>query len=67
MAHNDLFPAVFRTTTLGICTIVARGLSMLAPLIAEMPEPYPERILFTLNIMAVCMSFLLEKKTDKFY
>ena len=59
MAHNDLFPAVFRSTTHGICNIVARGLSMFAPLIAEMPEPYPEWFLFTVSIIAICMSFML--------
>ena len=67
MAHNDLFPAVFRSTTHGICNIVGRGLSIFAPLVAEMPEPYPEWFLFTVSIIAICMSFLLEKKTDKFY
>ena len=67
LAHNDLFPAVFRSTTLGICNILARGLAMFAPLIAEIPEPYPEWFLFTVSTIAICTSFFLEKKSDKFY
>ena len=67
MTHNDMFPAVFRTTTIGVCNIAGRTCTMFMPLIAEVPEPFPQWTLFTVSAIALVMSFNLEKKTDKFY
>ena len=49
LANASLFPAIFRSTTFGICNIFARVITILAPLIAETDDPFP---MMTFTIMA---------------
>ena len=41
LSHMEMFPAVFRTTTIGFCQVSGRLFAMIAPMIAEMSEPLP--------------------------
>ena len=63
LSQTALFPVVFRTTTLGFCNIVGRSSAILAPLIAELPEPFPQRTLLVLSLTALMVSLFIEKKT----
>ena len=63
LSHSELFPVVFRTTTLGVCTTAGRLCAILAPLIAELPEPFPQRTLLILSLLALMVSVFVEKKT----
>ena len=63
LSHTELFPVVFRTTTLGICNISGRLCAILAPLIAELPEPFPQKTLLVVSLTALMVSLFIEKKT----
>ena len=67
IAHMDIFPIVFSTTSMGICNIVARCITATAPVVAEIDEPTPEIIFTILSIIAVFISLFIRKKTDKYY
>ena len=63
LAHPKLFPVIYRTTTIGFCNIASRFVSILAPIIAEQPVPFPQRTLLCLSLIALLVSFTVEKKT----
>lgn len=67
MGHMDFFPVVFSTTSMGICNIMARSCTVLAPITAEVAEPTPEIIFSTLTALAALLTLLIRKKTDKYY
>ena len=67
LANLDLFPVVYSTTALGFCNLTARFVTILAPMIAELPEPVPENTLFALSFGAVFLSFFVKEKTKSFY
>ena len=67
MGHMDLFPIVFSSTSMGVCNILARAFTSLAPIIAEIPQPTPEIIFTTLSLTAVIVSLFIRPKTDKYY
>ena len=67
IGHMDLFPIVFSTTSMGICNIIARVITVTAPLVAEIDEPIPEIIFFILSVIAVIISLFIRKKTNKYY
>ena len=67
IGHLDLFPLVFATTTMGICNVIARGLTVFAPLVAEVEEPYPEIIYTVLCFMAAITSFFIREKSKIYY
>jgi hypothetical protein len=47
-----LFPSKKRATAIGICQIFARGLTILAPEICELPKPLPVLIVCVIAIIA---------------
>ena len=55
LAHLDLFPLVFATTTMGVCNIVARSVTIFAPIFAEIPYPVP---MITFMIMSLVAALL---------
>ena len=67
MGHMDLFPVVFSSTTMGLCNVLARFVTIFAPMLAEVPQPTPEIVFTTLSIGAAILSFFIRKKTDKYY
>ena len=44
IANSDIFPPIFSATIFGICNTGSRILTISAPIIAEMGEPYPMMI-----------------------
>ena len=67
IGHLDLFPLVFATTTMGICNVIARGLTVFAPLVAEVEEPYPEITYTFLCFVAAIISFFIREKSKIYY
>ena len=63
ISHPSFFPVVFRTTTLGVCNVGGRICAILAPLIAELPEPFPQKTLLIISLTAFIVSFFIEEKT----
>ena len=59
---NGLFPAVYSSTTFGLCNFFARFASMLAPILAEQPKPIPMLIFCVMAAAAAGVSLLL--RTD---
>ena len=41
ICSNELFPAELKSTLMGFCNIIARGLCMTAPLVANLKDPIP--------------------------
>ena len=58
---------VFATTTMGICNMIARGITVLAPLVAEIKEPYPEITYTVLCLIAAVTSFFIRDKSKIYY
>lgn len=67
IGHLDLFPVVFATTTMGICNVVARAATVLAPIVAEIKEPYPEITYTALCFIAAVTSIFIRDKSKTFY
>lgn len=67
IGHMDLFPIVFSTTSMGLCNIMARFLTIFAPIVAEIDEPVPATIFTILCCVAIVITLFIRKKTDKFY
>ena len=67
IGHLDLFPLVFATTTMGICNVVARSLTVFAPLVAEIEEPYPEIAYSVMCFIAAVTSLFIRDKSRTFY
>ena len=59
--ENLIFPFHKRNTAIGICNIIARGFTILAPLAAELDRPWPAIILIIINSLALIDSFFLPK------
>ena len=67
MSHLDLFPIVFSATSYGVCNILARALTSLAPIVANFDQPTPEIIFTTLSFIAVVVTLFIRDKTNKYY
>jgi hypothetical protein len=57
---NELFPTLLSATSFGICNIIARFITILAPMVAILPNPYPMIIFCVLCLMAGLLSMLLK-------
>ena len=67
LGNLELFPIVFATTTLGVCNVASRLVTIIAPLMAEVPEPIPQSTLFGISFIAMIISFFLKEKTKAYY
>ena len=62
--HVELFPTSFLVTSYGICNIFCRALTMLAPLVAEIPNKMvPLGCLVAFNVAGAVASSLIRKRT----
>ena len=60
---DRIFPAEKRATSIGICNLVARGLTGLAPIINEMAEPMPMICFLAMLLLAFINTFYLNLET----
>ena len=61
----QLFPTLFMATVFGMCNIVARTFTIMAPIVAEMDLPYPLLIYSSSTFMIGIVSLLLQEKAQK--
>jgi len=52
VANSELFPVIYASSTNGICNLFGRFASALAPLIAEIEQPYPMVIICFASVLA---------------
>jgi hypothetical protein len=58
--HIDLFPAHFLISSYGICNFFCRGVTILAPLIAEVENPViPNGAMIFLSVLGVASTWFL--------
>ncbi len=67
LAHLDLFPIVFATTTMGLCNIVARSVTIFAPVFAEVPYPVPAITFAGMSLLAALLATQVGNKVKSFY
>ena len=60
---EELFPTLFCATAFGICNLFSRGLSIGAPQLAEVKEPYPMLIFCILTSIGIVLAFFIKTKT----
>ena len=62
IAHLDLFPLVFSVTTMGFCNIVARSVTIFAPILAEIPFPWPAILFTSISVAGIILSCFVRDK-----
>ena len=67
MGHLELFPAVFSGTSMGICNVIARTVTVFAPLVAEIEEPIPEITIVGFAVLGIVCVLFVRKRSTKFY
>mmetsp|Transcript_7783 Transcript_7783/g.7245 ORF Transcript_7783/g.7245 Transcript_7783/m.7245 type:complete len:83 (+) Transcript_7783:30-278(+) len=65
IANATLFPPILAATAIGVCNLFARVAAMLAPEVAEMPDPIPTLMLVILSGAGVVTSIFLIQKIPK--
>lgn len=64
--HIDLFPAHFVISSYGICNFFCRGLTIFAPIVAEVPNPWVPLIALNFSSMSgFAASTLLRKRQEE--
>ena len=64
LINAELFPTILLSTAFGCCNILARLTSILSPIAANIPQPYPLVILFVFAV-AVSISVRYLRTIDK--
>ena len=64
-SDQRVFPLLKRATAIGICQFVARGLTIFAPLIAELDEPIPMLILSFITLTALVGALFFPSKSEQ--
>jgi hypothetical protein len=64
--HHELFPNFFIITSYGVCNFVCRGLTIFAPIVAEMPD-HVVPFIFCVggSLLGLLSASLLKKKTPE--
>ena len=62
----QLIPTMYITTVFGLCNVVARLVTFMSPMIAEVEYPYPMAISIAALAFAAGMSLTLVVKQPKF-
>jgi hypothetical protein len=65
LSNIMLYPPILATTAFGICNLFARVATIVAPELAEIPNPVPMGVFSGLCILAIVSSVLLIKKKPK--
>ena len=62
-SDQRVFPFLKRATATGICNFISRGLTIFAPLAAELDTPIPTSILLGISVVAFIVAFFLPSKS----
>jgi hypothetical protein len=63
-SDQRVFPLLRRATATGICNFVGRGLTIFAPLVAELDRPLPMVFLLSVTSIAFIAAFFLPSRQD---
>jgi hypothetical protein len=63
-SDDNIFPPSKRATAIGICNVIARGLTILAPQVNESPVPIPMMSFNVAIALALLFSFTFASKID---
>ena len=61
LANSKLFPPLFSSTSLGLCNLISHLISILAPILAEVNDPYPFIVFVILNGVSILSAFFLKE------
>jgi OCT family organic anion transporter-like MFS transporter 8 len=59
LANAQLFPSIFAGTAIGICNIFAKMSTIIAPMLAEVPDPAPMTVFAIITGLAAILSFFI--------
>jgi len=65
-SDQTLFPVQTRASAIGICQFIARGVTVLAPQVCELPSPAPIQYFCGIAFLAFATSFTLEYEKPEF-
>ena len=60
LANAQLFPSIFAGTAIGICNIFAKMSTIIAPLLAEAPDPAPMAVFAAITGVASILSLFIQ-------
>ena len=61
--HQDLFPSFFIITSYGVCNFFCRGLTILAPIVVEVPEKIvPYLVCVGTSLLGLLSASMLKKR-----
>ena len=60
-----IFPFKRRNTAIGLCQLVAKSVTILSPLAAELPRPYTVYLLITITLISLISAFFLPSYTEE--
>lgn len=63
--HVKLIPSMYTTSTFGISNLIARMVSIFAPIVAEQEFPTPSVTNILMSIIAICLSFIIYEDLPK--
>ena len=61
LINPELFPTILLASAYGICNIFGRAVSIFAPIVAKIPNPYPLIILIGYSLLCVFLSTKLTR------
>ena len=64
-SDDTLFPVSMRATAIGTCQLFARGLTILAPEITELPSPEPIMFFVAITCLALIVAYNFEESPKK--
>ena len=62
IATQRLFPSVVLSSVFGIANVFARFITILAPYIAEKPDPYPMALFASISILSCIIAIGIDPK-----
>jgi len=60
LANAQLFPSIFAGTAIGICNFFAKMSTVIAPLLAEVPDPAPMSVFAVLTGLAAITALFIQ-------
>jgi len=60
LANAQLFPPIFSATAIGICNFFAKMSTVVAPELAEVPDPVPMSVFAVLTALAAVMALFIQ-------
>ena len=64
-SDQRVFPILRKATAVGICQFIARGLTIAAPMIAELDKPIPALVLTYFTLVALVAALFFPSKEDQ--